>query len=506
RLEAAHPYGHLRWLNALKSPRILASNLPLALMPDSVKTPVCKIIYVLRNPKDQSVSYYYQHRVKGILSSFDDFISLYMCGHLLYGDYFSHVIDYWRLSRMCPHNVFVLTFEELKLETQPMAKLMADFLGLPHSRQMDELIRQRLDRHSLSLCCDSTEAVKRLAKFGRILVDTSPPKPAATDFQTKSNGNAMKGNGVADNTGADTTGVDSDIKKRPKLAKEEFILLRNKSWIPIDVYSIESESESTGCWTRMCAGGEGFVNWWYRCCCCPCFVFIINTMLNNKITIIFLGVLIVTISESMAQKDQSINIDLGKIFRLGLNTGKGGTKLGIDVLNGLVNVGVDRTKYNSVDTNSGYNNYDHINADDNDHIRPVIRPGLLRERIRNRIINHRKGATEVAVSIGNLVNVPINKTNALLFNRTNSPFNPLFDRTALHDGLITWGGGPKLGFTIVNGMIDWDKKYAEGIGDETDVEFSVELRRRLSPRHWIKKLWKRFIHYIQQLITAFDYS
>ncbi|CAG2116796.1 unnamed protein product [Medioppia subpectinata] len=90
RLEAAHPYGHLRWLNALKSPRILASNLPLALMPDSVKTPVCKIIYVLRNPKDQSVSYYYQHRVKGILSSFDDFISLYMCGHLLYGDYFSH--------------------------------------------------------------------------------------------------------------------------------------------------------------------------------------------------------------------------------------------------------------------------------------------------------------------------------------------------------------------------------------------------------------------------------
>ncbi|CAG2118544.1 unnamed protein product, partial [Medioppia subpectinata] len=398
---AAHPYGHLRWLNALKSPRILASNLPLALMPDSVKTPVCKIIYVLRNPKDQSVSYYYQHRVKGILSSFDDFISLYMCGHLLYGDYFSHVIDYWRLSRMCPHNVFVLTFEELKLETQPMAKLMADFLGLANvtaedvdsicqttkrgpqvvidmyktvdtdddesgikhhgtkfdgvigdwlnyyspeqSRQMDELIRQRLDRHGLSLCCDSTEAVKRLAKFGRILLDTSPPKPAATDFQTKSNGNAMASNSVAGSTGADTTDVDSDIKKRPKLAKEEFILLRNKSWIPIDVYSIESESESTGCWTLVT----------------------INTMLKNKITIIFLGVLIVTISESMAQKDQSINIDLGKIFRLGLNTGKGGTKLGIDVLNGLVNVGVDRTKYNSVDTNSGYNNYDHINADDN---------------------------------------------------------------------------------------------------------------------------------------------
>ncbi|CAG2179412.1 unnamed protein product, partial [Oppiella nova] len=81
KLEGAHPYGHLRWLNGLKAPRILTTNLPLNLMPNHVKTPICKIIYLLRNPKDQSVSYYYQHRVKGILSSFDDFISLYMSGH-----------------------------------------------------------------------------------------------------------------------------------------------------------------------------------------------------------------------------------------------------------------------------------------------------------------------------------------------------------------------------------------------------------------------------------------
>ena len=74
-----------------------------------------QIIYLIRNPKDQSISNFYHHRVKAIINSLDDFFDLFLSGHLLYGDYFSHVISFWQLYKKFPQNVFFVAFEELKL-------------------------------------------------------------------------------------------------------------------------------------------------------------------------------------------------------------------------------------------------------------------------------------------------------------------------------------------------------------------------------------------------------
>jgi hypothetical protein len=73
---------------------------------------------LVRNPKDHAVSYYYHHRVKGILSSFDDFFELYMNGHLLYGDWFKHVLSYWQLAQTFPDNVLFISYEEIKIVSQ----------------------------------------------------------------------------------------------------------------------------------------------------------------------------------------------------------------------------------------------------------------------------------------------------------------------------------------------------------------------------------------------------
>jgi len=48
KLEAANPYGHVRWLKGLKSPRILTTNLPFDLIPEKVKETLCKVSYDLK--------------------------------------------------------------------------------------------------------------------------------------------------------------------------------------------------------------------------------------------------------------------------------------------------------------------------------------------------------------------------------------------------------------------------------------------------------------------------
>lgn len=74
-----------------------------------------QIIYLVRNPKDHVIAYYYHHRFKGVQMSLDDFIDLYLNGYLLYGNYFDHVLSFWQLSQLYPQNVFFVAYEEIKM-------------------------------------------------------------------------------------------------------------------------------------------------------------------------------------------------------------------------------------------------------------------------------------------------------------------------------------------------------------------------------------------------------
>ena len=72
-------------LDALPSPRLLKTHLPFHLMPLQISSgPItCKIIYVIRNPKDAAISLY--HHVKSLApynyeAALDQFLPLYMAG------------------------------------------------------------------------------------------------------------------------------------------------------------------------------------------------------------------------------------------------------------------------------------------------------------------------------------------------------------------------------------------------------------------------------------------
>lgn len=146
-LEVGRVFCHLRHLKNLKSPRLMATHLPLQLLPKQLRRPRCKIIYVARNPKDNAVSYYHHHRMSTFLGNFkgswEEFLTHYMKGHLVYGSWFDHVLSYWELYLSYPDEVLFITFEELKIDLPGMIKRISNFVG----RSLDSEAIQRISEH-----------------------------------------------------------------------------------------------------------------------------------------------------------------------------------------------------------------------------------------------------------------------------------------------------------------------------------------------------------------------
>lgn len=77
-------------LEALESPRILNTHYPYELLPENMGASKCKIIYMLRNPKDVAVSLYHhltKHDDFRYNGSWSNFLQLYLgdkCKSVLY--------------------------------------------------------------------------------------------------------------------------------------------------------------------------------------------------------------------------------------------------------------------------------------------------------------------------------------------------------------------------------------------------------------------------------------
>ncbi|KAK8764317.1 hypothetical protein V5799_033068 [Amblyomma americanum] len=102
-------------------------------LPLSVFRPMscAKYIYVARNPYDCAVSYY--HFLKGLTPktftdlSVEKFLSLFLSGKVIYGDYFDHLLPWY--ERRHDKNVLFLTYEQLKADIRGQVLKIGDFLG-----------------------------------------------------------------------------------------------------------------------------------------------------------------------------------------------------------------------------------------------------------------------------------------------------------------------------------------------------------------------------------------
>ncbi|XP_066274136.1 sulfotransferase 6B1-like isoform X2 [Branchiostoma lanceolatum] len=118
-------------LQQAPSPRLIWTHLPFQLAPPGLSTPInkVKVIVILRNPKDVSVSYYYfrqNFQFTTSPESWEQHAKDFLDGTLVYGDYFDHVLGWWQ-RKDDPHFLFV-KYEDMKKDFPSWVKTIAAFL------------------------------------------------------------------------------------------------------------------------------------------------------------------------------------------------------------------------------------------------------------------------------------------------------------------------------------------------------------------------------------------
>ncbi|KAK9967663.1 hypothetical protein ABG768_002042 [Culter alburnus] len=115
--------------NARPSPRLFCSHLLQPLMPKALQRKG-KIIYVMRNPKDVMVSYFYfSNKMKNLDSSenMHEMLEKFFTGWMVGGCWFDHVKGW--ITNKDKYNILILTYEEMIKDLRSVIVKICEFVG-----------------------------------------------------------------------------------------------------------------------------------------------------------------------------------------------------------------------------------------------------------------------------------------------------------------------------------------------------------------------------------------
>ena len=97
-----------------------------------------KYIYVVRNPRDVAVSYFYHDRAVPVypLYEWNDQFEKFLKGDVDFGDYFDHVLSWW--AHKDDDNVLILKYEDMKKDLPSAVAIIANFIGQDISKELVE--------------------------------------------------------------------------------------------------------------------------------------------------------------------------------------------------------------------------------------------------------------------------------------------------------------------------------------------------------------------------------
>jgi estrone sulfotransferase len=160
--------GDLTCIDQLTSPRLLATHMPLSLLPESVAVHGCRIVYICRDPKDAFVSlWHFWKELDGGNTNIHVAFNMFCEGLCDYGPFWDHCLEYWKESIVNPNRVLFVKYEEVMSEPVKFVKKLASFLGDPFTSHEEEggvpeeVVRLCSFETLSSLNSNQTEVVQR---------------------------------------------------------------------------------------------------------------------------------------------------------------------------------------------------------------------------------------------------------------------------------------------------------------------------------------------------------
>ncbi|VDI67031.1 Hypothetical predicted protein [Mytilus galloprovincialis] len=146
-------------LDALPSPRILDTHVQFQNIPTRHVEKGGKIIHMIRNPKDVSVSLYNHARKDVITLNLDipwnEYFEIWMTGKLPYGSWFDYELGMEQAEKDHPGLIYTCYYEDVKKNPTKEIKKLADFLeinvtdetidGIAKATTFDNMQKNKMD-------------------------------------------------------------------------------------------------------------------------------------------------------------------------------------------------------------------------------------------------------------------------------------------------------------------------------------------------------------------------